>query len=128
MGKSNLASIKISFKSAGILSPCRGKKASKEPFQGMKRNNITFSYVSNESISSYEPPLVMDTIACVHTLSGAPFSFFVHKLGCAAKIFVLTRTVSQSLESRPQQWQESSVRKAFEAGRCVCSGVRCRPT
>jgi hypothetical protein len=47
------------------------------------KNNITSSHVSNELISSYAPPLVMDTTVCIHPLARAPFSSFAHKLATA---------------------------------------------
>jgi hypothetical protein len=47
------------------------------------KNNIASSHVSNELISSYQPPLVMDTTVCIHPLANAPFSSFAHKLATA---------------------------------------------
>jgi hypothetical protein len=47
------------------------------------KNNIASSHVSNELISSYQPPLVMDTTVCIHPLANSPFSSFAHKLATA---------------------------------------------
>jgi hypothetical protein len=47
------------------------------------KTNITSSHVSNELISSYQPPIVMDATVCIHPLANAPFSSFAHKLATA---------------------------------------------
>jgi hypothetical protein len=48
--------------------------------QGFGALNFTLGAVSNELISSHEPPISLDSTYCVHPLSGSPFSSFSHKL------------------------------------------------
>lgn len=48
--------------------------------QGFGAVNFTMGAVSNELISSFSPPISLDSTYCVHPLSDTPFSSLSHKL------------------------------------------------